>query len=104
KLMRYPPATHLVSLVASAADAERSLSIGREVRSALAEPRRPDVVVLGPALAPIQRLKRAWRSQVLVKAHTRPALRDAIRAGWDRLRPFVDRGVLDIDVDPQDLL
>jgi hypothetical protein len=42
--------------------------------------------------------------QVLLKATSRPALKRAVEGAMDVLRPLLERGLADLDVDPYDLL
>ena len=62
--------------------------------------------VLGPAPAPIERIKRRFRWQVMVKSQSRAAMRAALAAMRAEVTPLADRnGVrLTIDVDPVNML
>jgi primosomal protein N' (replication factor Y) len=71
----------------------------------LLSPPPPELKVLGPAEAPVARLKREFRYQVLIKAANRKVLREHL----DRLRQHaVGRKwpptALVVDVDPLSLL
>ncbi len=99
--MRYPPATALINLVvrgrtfAGAMDdaavlADRLGRAGDEVR------------VLGPAPAPLGRLRGEYRAQLLVKGRNRKRLREAVQAAV-ATRPDLQRRVI-VDVDPMSLL
>jgi primosomal protein N' (replication factor Y) len=105
----YPPYTHLCLVTATASSeslarrvASRALSIMREeaVRLHLS-----GVRFLGPASAPLPKLKRKYREQVLVKA---PAARDVnliVSALRSRPVPGASRlARLSVDVDPHDLM
>jgi primosomal protein N' (replication factor Y) len=79
RTMGYPPVTALVNLIVRAVDgakgAAESDALGRALRASAAGRYR----VLGPAHAPLARLRREHRFQILLKGH-RPAMRDAVKA------------------------
>jgi primosomal protein N' (replication factor Y) len=58
--------------------------------------------VLGPAPAPLGKLKREYRAQLLVKGTSRRHMRGALIAALDR-RPDLRRRVI-VDVDPLSVL
>ncbi len=79
RTMGYPPVAALVNVVVRAADAAKGAAeaqaLGAELRARAAGKYR----VLGPASAPLARLRNEHRFQVLLKGH-RPAMREAVRA------------------------
>ena len=63
-----------------------------------------DVLVQGPAPAPVARVRSRWRFRVMLRAAARPKLR-AVLAAIDEARGTLARGVrAAIDVDPVQLL
>ena len=94
--MRYPPAVSLVSVVV------RGPSLGRTMRDA-AElvarlRRRPSRFrVLGPAAAPIGRLRGQYRVQVLLKGPHRREMREALLAALEGQADLRRRVVIDVD-------
>ena len=102
--MRYPPfgalANILVRGVRDEEALERSAALGRLLRPA------PDgVKVLGPAAAPVARLKNEYRYQMLLKADSRKRLNEILC----ELRRFAiaekwNPTALVMDVDPVTLL
>ena len=58
--------------------------------------------VLGPAVAPISRLRGQHRAQIFLKGRNRRAMRSALRAALDA-NPDLGRRVI-VDVDPVSLL
>jgi primosomal protein N' (replication factor Y) len=99
RAFRYPPYAHLLLALwtaAEARDAEEAAAKG--ARALLASPAAGRVRVLGPAPAPIERLKGAWRHHVLVKAESREAIAEA-----GRVLAALDEPPR-LDVDPQNLL
>ena len=99
----YPPYRRLAALLISAperGDAERhAQALADDLRRAAPA----DVRVLGPAPAPLARLKERWRFHVLVKSDERLSGQAAIRAALARA-DTQDPLRVDVDVDPQDLL
>jgi primosomal protein N' (replication factor Y) len=81
--------------------AERIGSMLLEGRSLHSSPSR--MRVLGPAPAPIQKLKRDFRFQILVKTTNRLELHEVLKTAVSGLNRKESRGVL-IDVDPTSLL
>jgi primosomal protein N' (replication factor Y) len=65
----------------------------------------PNVRVLGPAPAPLSRLRGLYRVQILLKARARGRLSDAIRWALERAEGegFLRRHVT-VDMDPASLL
>ncbi len=65
----------------------------------------PGVRVLGPAAAPVSRLKRIYRFHLLLKAERRPQLQHAIRALVTHAEAAgIPRRALTIDIDPTSLM
>ena len=99
--MRYPPVVAMVSAVVRGgrlAEAMRSATaLARDLR---AVPRSFEV--LGPAPAPISRLRGEHRVQIFLKGTHRPDMRQALQAAVAR-RPALRRRVT-IDVDPLSVL
>ena len=99
RTMAYPPTVGLVNVVIRAArpgpGAREADALGRRLREAAAGRYR----VLGPAHAPLARLRREHRFQILLKGH-RPAMRQAVRAALtERYGAQRWPGVV-VDVDP----
>ncbi len=104
RLMRYPPFSALANLLVRSEKQEDALRMSAELARRL-EPPPPELKVLGPAEAPVPRLKREYRYQLLIKAASRQVLREhlrrvrqnAVEAKWPPT-------ALVIDVDPLSLL
>jgi primosomal protein N' (replication factor Y) len=107
----YPPYSRLVNLRFDGLDAGRVERVARRTASDLREanlrlPRVRQAVVLGPAPAPIERLRARYRWQVLVKGQDAKALRGLLHP-LRRLPDRADRDPavrLSIDVDPYGML
>jgi primosomal protein N' (replication factor Y) len=99
RTMGYPPVSALVNVIVRAAEAPKGAveadALARALRAAAAGRYR----VLGPAHAPLARLRNEHRFQVVLKGQ-RPAMRDAVKAALvARYGPQRWPGVA-VDVDP----
>ncbi len=94
----YPPATRLALVRYESASESAAVAAARAAARSL-EPAPQGLRVVGPAPAPLERLRGKWRVQLLLIAPTRPPLRAGIAALSEAAIP---RGVHRvIDVDPQ---
>ena len=104
RMMRYPPFSALANVVVRSQDQEKALRLAGELGMLLTPP-PDDLKVLGPAEAPVPRLKAEFRYQLLIKAASRKALKPALetlrRHALERQWPAT---ALVIDVDPLTLL
>jgi primosomal protein N' (replication factor Y) len=101
--MRYPPAESLVNVVVRDADLPKALTAARRI--ALDVRRLGEaqgVRVVGPAPAPLSRLRGESRAQFFAKGTDRNALRAAVREAV-AARPELRRQVT-VDVDPLSVL
>jgi primosomal protein N' (replication factor Y) len=76
--MGYPPVTAMLNLVIRAADAGKGATEAQALARVLREKAAGRYRVLGPAHAPLARLRGEHRFQVLLKG-SRPAMREAVR-------------------------
>jgi len=105
KAMFYPPFTALAGIVVTDRDEEKAASSARSVGEFLNNVRTDAVRILGPAPAPLERVKQVHRYQLLIKASSRTPLHrvlDALRAHMEAQK-LGGTKVL-IDVDPVSLL
>jgi len=104
KVMRYPPFASLANIVFRSERQEEALRMSGEVAELLKE-EKEGVRMLGPAEAPVPRVNKEFRYQMLIKAAQRKrlaAILDLIRQrAIDRNWPAT---ALVIDVDPLNLL
>jgi primosomal protein N' (replication factor Y) len=104
KLMRYPPFAALANILVRSAEKEDALRMSAEIGMLLKEPGET-MRVMGPAEAPVARLKNEFRYQTLVKTTSRPKLNEAMKRlqqhAVDQRWPATS---LVIDVDPLSLL
>lgn len=101
----YPPFGRLILLgISGLHEAEVIGSAQRLTRESSAE-LPAGVTLLGPAPAPLWRLKGRHRWQLVLKGPKGPAVGHAARAIADRAVRVLPRGIrLDVDVDPQQVL
>jgi primosomal protein N' (replication factor Y) len=101
--MRYPPLTALVNLVVKAADARTALADANTLAHHLrASAEAGHFRVLGPAPAPVAKLRGEYRAQLFLKGGHRPAMREAALAAL-AAEPELRRRVA-IDIDPVSVL
>jgi primosomal protein N' (replication factor Y) (superfamily II helicase) len=104
KWLRYPPFAALANVIVRAEKQEEAMRFSSEFGRLLTPP--PEGVrVLGPAEAPVPRLKAEYRYQLLLKASKRTVLRETLR----KLREYAIREKwpatsVVIDVDPLSLM
>jgi primosomal protein N' (replication factor Y) len=101
--MRYPPVTALVNIVVKASDARAALTDATALAQHLR--RNADVgrfSVLGPAPAPVAKLRGEYRAQIFLKGSHRAGMREAVLAAVSA-RPDMRRRV-SIDIDPVSIL
>ncbi|HVZ74354.1 MAG TPA: primosomal protein N' [Polyangia bacterium] len=98
----YPPFSRMVALRIDAADERTARAAATAAAEAARAASTADVVVRGPAEAPIPRVRGRARYQVWLAGHERVALITAARAGASVKLPGDARLVL--DVDPQSVL
>ncbi len=99
--MRYPPVVAMVNAIVRASRFGDAMRQAGELAGDLRD-RADRFEVLGPAPAPISRLRGEHRAQIFLKGRHRPAMREALQAALAR-RPKLRRRVT-IDVDPLTVL
>jgi primosomal protein N' (replication factor Y) len=104
RLMRYPPFSALANVLVRSERQEQALAMSSELGQLL-DPPPEGLKVLGPAEAPVPRLRNEFRYQLLLKAASRKRLNEVLQM---LRRHAVDRkwsatGLV-IDVDPMTLM
>ncbi|MFY9610681.1 MAG: primosomal protein N' [Blastocatellia bacterium] len=104
--MHYPPFSALVNVLVHDKDLEKTnvtaSQFARELRDAASG---TGLRVLGPAPAPISRIKGEHRVQVLIKASTRSQAREALERAMDRtLAGGATARSINVEVDPMNLM
>ena len=104
RLMRYPPFSALANVLVRAEKQEDALRMSGVLAELLKEPGQ-GLKALGPAEAPVPRLKNEFRYQMLIKARSRPDLNTTLqRLQQHALDEKWPATALVVDVDPLNLL
>jgi primosomal protein N' (replication factor Y) len=103
--LHYPPFSVLANVLVQAESMEEAAGWAAQLGRWFEREKVPGVKVLGPAAAPIVRLKRIWRFHLILKAQQRKVLNDALH----RMLAFaegagVPRRNLVVDVDAVSLM
>jgi primosomal protein N' (replication factor Y) len=104
KWLRYPPFAAFANVIVRADKQEEALRMATEL-GYLLDPQPEGIRVLGPAEAPVLKVKSEFRYQILLKAARRSVLREVLQ----KLRAFAEKDkwkatALVIDVDPISLM
>jgi primosomal protein N' (replication factor Y) (superfamily II helicase) len=102
RAMRYPPVVSLINVVVKARTRQEAMDDAASIASALSIPGVEAFRVLGPAPAPLGRLKGEHRAQLFLKGTGRTGMRKALIAVLDA-RPELKRRTI-VDVDPMSVL
>jgi len=104
RLLHYPPFTALASILVRDTKIENAIRWSRQLSAFLAPQEPRGVKVLGPAAAPLARLKREYRFQFLLKAPKRAQLTRVLSEllAFSQEKEIPEKAVL-VDVDPLSL-
>jgi len=100
KAMFYPPFTALAGILIGDRDKEKAAETAREVAEYLNSQRNDSLRILGPAPAPLERVKSVHRYQLLIKAASRPPLHrllESLRMQLDVMKIGATKVLIDID-------
>ncbi len=110
KQLGYPPFRNMIQILVTDADAGKAYRIADHIAGAVKFCREcsqaaPNMRILGPAAAPIEKLKGKYRVQLLIKMPAEESAIPVLRAAFDRLssQKVPLKGV-HVDVDPLSLL
>jgi primosomal protein N' (replication factor Y) len=107
RTMHYPPFTALTNICIHDKDFDRASRLAVDLARELREAARDSTLrVLGPAPAPIARLKGEHRFQILIKARSRNRAREVLDLAMDRMiaAGHSPRSSISIEVDPISLM
>ena len=105
RLMHYPPYAALANILLQSQRLEEAAAWANTLGRWCQNTTLRNVRVLGPATAPIARIKRTYRFHLVMKGETRAALQKALRALLTHAEEAqIPRGHLIIDVDPVNLM
>ncbi|MEX2273461.1 MAG: primosomal protein N' [Vicinamibacterales bacterium] len=100
--MRYPPVMSLINVVVRGPSASDAMDLAADLAKRIRQQQSGDMRVLGPAPAPLARIKGEHRAQFFIKGTARGRMRDALRTAVEA-RPDARRRI-SIDVDPLSVL
>jgi primosomal protein N' (replication factor Y) len=104
RLMHYPPFTAMANLLVRSEKQEEAMRLSAEL-GRLLTPAPEKIKVMGPAEAPVPRLKNEFRYQLLIKSASRKTLNELlVRAREFALENKWPATALVIDVDPLTLM
>jgi primosomal protein N' (replication factor Y) len=105
RMMHYPPFTALATVLVRGKDLQQAIGWSRQLEEYFETAESRGVRALGPAAAPLARLKREYRFQFLLKSPRRGALHGVLEGClvFCEEKGIPDRAVL-VDVDPLNLL
>jgi len=103
--MFYPPFTVLAGIMVQERSSERAAELARSIEGFLSRERTNAVRILGPAPAPVEKIKRIYRYQLLLKSASRPPLRTLL----EKFQRFLEDNRVPptrvlVDIDPVSLL
>jgi primosomal protein N' (replication factor Y) len=102
--MKYPPFAALANILVRSDELDDALKYSGWIGRWFKENQPPNVKIMGPAPAPVVRLKRDYRYHFILKSESREKMNGAIRAmlafAWTRKIP---RNNIIVDVDAQNL-
>ena len=102
RAMRYPPYVSLVNVVIRSRTFAAAMDDAADIVERLNRGAGGDLRVLGPAPAPLGKLRGEFRVQILIKSANRPRMREALLAAL-ATRPDLARRTT-VDVDPVSVL
>jgi primosomal protein N' (replication factor Y) len=95
--MRYPPHVAMVNVVVKGRTFDEAMQGAQSLAAAVRGTARPGFVLLGPAPAPIQKLRGEHRVQFFLKGLNRAAMRESLRAALDAAPQLARRVAVDVD-------
>jgi primosomal protein N' (replication factor Y) len=104
RMLHYPPYTALASVIIRDKKVENAIRWSRALAQCLGPYEERGVKVLGPAAAPLARLRKEFRFQFVLKSPNRAALGNALQSVLDfcLAKEIPDTAVM-VDVDPTNL-
>lgn len=101
KIMKYPPFAVMAALIIRNHDWRHAESDAARVAGALKRLGEGKILILGPAPAPIGKLRGEYRYQILIKGEKRARIRSVLNELLERLRDYrIPPRRLSVDIDP----
>ncbi len=95
--MRYPPHIAMVNVIVRGKVFEEAMAAATELANRVRSTGRRGFVVLGPAPAPLTRLRGEHRAQFFLKGTSRASMREALRSALEAAPNLARRASVDVD-------
>ena len=102
RAMRYPPVASLINVIVRGASEGDAMDLAADLAKRVRQQQTGDLRVLGPAPAPLSRIKGEHRAQFFIKGTARGRMREALNAAVEARADMRRR--ISIDVDPLSVL
>ena len=102
--LRYPPFTAMVQLLVSDRNPGKAAIWADQLAEAVRAEGHGRLIISGPGLAPVERLRGKYRQQILVRSAGRRKMVQAVGRALERLDPGIPHRAVVVDVDPYTLL
>lgn len=101
----YPPFKHLINITLQSPNQNRLVRAAQKLGKILEARREEGIEVLGPAPAPLPRLKSRWRWQIILKGNKVHQMRDMVKESLTQLKESTSGRVkILLDIDPMGML
>jgi primosomal protein N' (replication factor Y) len=97
RAMRYPPIVSMINVVVRGRSFAEAMNRAADLAGRVRERVGPSAIVLGPAPAPLTRLRGSHRAQFFLKGTARAAMRQAIRDALAGLPDIARKASVDVD-------
>ncbi|MEW5807041.1 MAG: primosomal protein N' [Acidobacteriota bacterium] len=103
KVMQYPPFTVMANVIVQDKNLSRGASIAKKAGRIIKNVSDGKVIVLGPAVAPLSKIKKRYRFQIILKAKSRREIGNTLNRFLEAGKDLPLRNII-IDVDPISLM
>ncbi|HDK81463.1 MAG TPA: hypothetical protein ENH31_02710 [Nitrospirae bacterium] len=101
--LAYPPFSRLIRIILSFRTRDAAKKVIKEITGKIKRSAAQGVEILGPAPAPIEKIRNLWRWHLILKGKRSKTLRQAAGSILEQIRD-VKNVRIDVDVDPINLL
>lgn len=102
QIFSYPPFATLVRLIFGDVSQRQAMAVAEQFHKAIEDLHWPEVICLGPTIAPLARIQTLYRVQLLLKCQDPERLKPELRTLKARFQGQVNR--LLVDIDPYNML
>ncbi len=104
RVMKYPPFTVMTNIIVQDRKLSRGMETSKKIGGLLKRFSEGKITVLGPAVAPIARLKKNYRFQIVLKAKRRKEMGELLKRFLEKAEEKIPLRNVIIDVDPISLM